>query len=398
MGIIQYFGGMIEIMLTSANVPAALEAITGQGITVYDTAFQSDLTVTFRIDRRDHKRLAALSEKRGDTLKILRRTGIYWTAKGLLKRPVLLAGVTFLLFLAMFLPSRVYFVQVEGNDSVPTRLILAAAQECGIGFGASRREVRSERMKNALLEAVPELRWAGVNTYGCVAVISVRERTDQQETSEDQTPGSIVASRDGVIVSATATDGNLICRVGQAVRTGEVLVSGYTDCGICIQVTRAEGEIYAQTTRDLTAVTPSEYSVPVDQTGVKRKFSMILGKNRINLWKDSGICEGSCGRMYEEYYITLPGGFQLPVCVAVEEYRCYVLKTAETVLPDSQTLLTEFSDGYLRKQMVAGSILSKQQTIIADNGVYRLNGNYVCLEMIGAFRREEIGEYNGKDS
>ena len=63
-------------------------------------------------------------------------------------------------------------------------------------------------------------------------------------------------SRDGFIVSATVTRGNFLCRVGQSVKAGQVLISGYTDCGICIQATRAEGEIYAQTSRDFAAVTP----------------------------------------------------------------------------------------------------------------------------------------------
>ena len=96
----------------------------------------------------------------------------------------------------------------------------------------------------------------GVNTSGCVATVSVRERTDPEVTEQDSAVSNIVASRDGFIVSATVTRGNFLCRVGQSVKAGQVLISGYTDCGICIQATRAEGEIYAQTSRDFAAVTP----------------------------------------------------------------------------------------------------------------------------------------------
>ena len=92
----------------------------------------------------------------------------------MLFRPVLLAGLGILFLLAMYLPSRVLFIRVEGNMQIPDRQILAAAEECGIRFGASRREVRSEKVKNALLSSVPQLQWAGVNTAGCVATISVR--------------------------------------------------------------------------------------------------------------------------------------------------------------------------------------------------------------------------------
>lgn len=44
-------------------------------------------------------------------------------------------------------------------------------------------------MKNALLSAIPELQWAGVNTYGCRAVISVRERTLPERKPEPENRG-----------------------------------------------------------------------------------------------------------------------------------------------------------------------------------------------------------------
>ena len=37
--------------------------------------------------------------------------------------------------------------------------------------------IRSEKVKNSLLQRIPQLQWAGINTDGCVAVISVREKT-----------------------------------------------------------------------------------------------------------------------------------------------------------------------------------------------------------------------------
>ena len=280
--------GMVEAELTSAEPGAALEAANARGIPLYDVIQVGDLTARFRVRRRDYRTLEALSEKRGETLHLRRRMGAYWTLKRLLARPMLLCGLAVFLAAAIFLPTRIFFVRVEGNVNTPTRLILDAAGESGIRFGASRRAVRSEKMKNALLSALPQLQWAGVNTSGCVATVSVRERTDPEVTEQDSAVSSIVASRDGFIVSATVTRGNFLCRVGQSVKAGQVLISGYTDCGICIQATRAEGEIYAQTSRDFAAVTPVKWTARGEQTAVRRKYSLIIGKKRINLWKDSG--------------------------------------------------------------------------------------------------------------
>ena len=212
--------GMLDVEITSADPAGALRAAAEQGIPVFEAVEDGDLSVRLEIYRRDWRKLGRLCQKRGDTLKILRQRGVYWRARALLRRPVLLVGVTAIVVLTLYLPGNVYFIRVEGNSAIPDNLILERAEECGIRFGASRRAVRSEKMKNALLEAVPELEWAGVNTQGCVATISVRERAVEAEPEPAGEAGGIVAARDGIDWSCTVLVGNPLCKPGQAVRAG----------------------------------------------------------------------------------------------------------------------------------------------------------------------------------
>ena len=390
--------GMFEVELTSAEPETALDFVSSKGIEMKALRKTDELTYSFHIHRKDIKVLSDVCKKRGETIRIERKLGLYWRAKDLLARPVLLAGTVFLLWLVLFLPTRVLFIRVEGNVSVPARRILAAAEDCGICFGASRREVRSEKTKNALLSAVEELQWAGVNTSGCVATISVRERAKTANTAEKGTVASIVAERDGYIISCTVTRGNALVQVGQSVQEGQILISGYTDCGLCIQATRAEGEILAQTYRNLEAVTPSDCLQYGAVQDIKRKYSLLIRKKRINLWKDSGIWDGSCGRMYEEYYITLPGGFQLPIALCVEKYTFCETTVSEIPQLEVEEALGVFADNYLSQQMISGKILNAVQAVSLENGVYRLNGAYACTEMIGKVQQEQIGDTNGKNS
>ena len=390
--------GLVEAELTSADLPGSLAAISNADIVVFRLQPADDLTARLTIRRKDLVRVSELAEKRGETLRILSHRGLYWHLSGMLKRPVLLVGLLVFLALARFLPTRIFFVRVEGNSAVPEKRILEAAEESGICFGASRREVRSERVKNALLQAVPQLQWAGVNTAGCVATVSVRERPEEEKTRQETGISSIVAVRDGVILSLTATSGNPVCQVGSAVKEGQVLISGYTDCGICIQATRAEGEIFAQTSRKVLAVTVSEDCRIEERTLAGRKISLLLGKKRINLWKDSGISEGSCGRMYEEYYITLPGGFALPVAVCIERLYAYGIAASQQDAADAEGKLAAFSDRYLSGQMIAGQITGADRTFTADAGLCRMESTYICTEMIGRHKQEQIGDTNGENS
>ncbi len=378
--------GMVRVSLTSADPAAAISQINAAGITVYGAdRMEDDIVTRFSVRRQDVNKLKALADKRGYDLTVSRKMGIYWIGKRIVRRPVLMIGITIFLMIAMYLPTRIFFFEIEGNSTIPTRLILEKCQQCGISFGVSRREVRSEKMKNALLQAIPELQWAGINTSGCTATITVRERTAEKLPDANCGVSSIVASRDGVVTEITTTKGNPICKVGDAVKAGEVLISGYTDCGISIQATQAKGEVYAATNRNLAAVSPLQWRSNTLKTHSEKKYSVIIGKNRINFYKGSGISPTTCDKMYEESYVTLPGGFRLPIGIVTETWT--YCEENDVTLPEPD--LSGFAQRYLTQQMVAGKIVSRLEQGSTEDGLYRFEGNYACTEMIGQVRSEE---------
>ena len=384
--------GTVTVELTCAAPVDTLQTIAQKGIILYHTQMLGDLRFRCEIKRKDYRNLEQLTKKRGDTLKMLHRSGLFWTIQSLFRRKILICGFLLLLLLVIYLPTRILFVRVEGNEKLSDARIIEAAEYSGIRFWSSRREVRSEQVKNTLLGALPELGWAGVNTRGCTAVISVRERTPVPETEKSREVSSIVAAKDGVIESCTALEGNLVCQIGQAVKEGDVLISGYTDLGFCIRACRAEGEIYARTRHKMTVTAMSQCVLRQKITGAKHKYSLLVGKKRINLWKDSGIWQGSCDRMYEEYYITLPGGFFLPVAFVRETFLLWETEVISLESATFQKAMTEAARRYMTEQMVAGKILNAAETFSDGEDICCLEGVYLCSEMIGRVQKEKIGE------
>ena len=384
--------GIVEVEMTAAEPEKALTAITLAGVELSNVCHEKELTCSFTIRRRDYARLTALCQRQGQSVTIVRRRGIYYALMHLRKRKLLLLGMGILLLSAFFLPTRILFVRVEGNERIPENRIISAAEENGIHFGASRRQVRSEKVKNAVLDAIPQLQWAGVNTKGCTAVISVRERESNRSASQSTAVSSIIADRDGYILSCVVTQGSARVQPGQAVRKGQTLISGYTECGISIQATQAKGEVMARTIRNLTVLAPVECLKRTENRGTACSVSLLLGKKRIFFWKGSGISDAGCGRMYKQYHFTLPGGFRLPVALCVDTFQSYALEDGES----EASALGAFAHRYLTDQMVAGHIQSSAQSVLRSGGVVRLSGSYVCTESIGKVKPEQIGETNGK--
>ena len=386
------FRETVTVTITSADIPSLLNLLQAKCIVSGSVSRVDALTVTLEVGSKQLPQLDAICSRRGDSLRINGRKGTILTFKQLLCRPVFTGGILLLLFLTIYLPTRVWFVCVEGNIALPARQIVEKASLCGIHFGASRREVRSEQMKNALLEAMPELQWAGVNTRGCVATITVRERPVQDAIPEDRTVSSIVALRDGFVQEITVTKGSAACKVGQAVKAGQVLISGYTDCGLTIKACRAEGEVFALTRRSITVIASGEWRERSSSGRESKKFALIIGKKRINFYKGSGISDASCVKMYSENYVTLPGGFVLPVALVTE----IVTETSceGAFVPVSEEMLSKFARSYLKTCMRSGQILSGTETTTESGGSLIMEGSYQCLEMIGVRKQEEIVKPN----
>lgn len=389
MGLWSSIAGYYRVEMTCAAPADILTTANELGIDLYDVTFVDELRACANVYRIDLVRLAALLERTGGKLKIIRKNGIYWTVITFLKRPVLAVGMILLAILALYLPTRVLFVRVEGNQNVPDKMIIENAQLCGISFGASRRDVRSERMKNALLAKIPELQWAGVNTVGCVAVITVQERSSVSEIARKDHVSSIVASRDGIIQEMTVIRGNAQCRVGQAVKAGQLLVSGYTDCGIVIRAEPSEAEITAQTLRTLESVSPAVCQKRGELLREETLYQLRVGKNIINFCKDSGISDTTCVKMYEQKAVTLPGGFDLPVSVIKIRLLYY---DSQSYVSDVEgfSWLSGCAGKYLQSQMLSGQILQSNEELEFSGNVCILTGKYTCLEMIGQVRDEEI--------
>ena len=99
--------------------------------------------------------------------------------------------------------------------------------------------------------------------------------------------------------------------------------------------------------------------------------------------------------MYEEHYITLPGGFRLPLGIAKETLTSYEM-TAEDAEPElREQLLGGFAEKLVLEGMVAGQIQEGKTEFQRCGGIYVLTGHYRCTEMIGRARKEQIGDTNG---
>ena len=382
---LRIFTGRYRVEFSSADPIGTLMQLNKTPVNLYRITHVDEFTIQFDVKRHPGKEFTSILDRYAETYCITEYATLWSKIKGLQHRTVLLIGILMLTFLTCFLPTRVLFVRVKGNTTIPTSKIIDVGKSCGIDFAASRRDVRSEEVKNRMIAQLPQLDWVGINTYGCVAEISVQEGVSQESPEIQPAVASIIASRDGVILSCTTLQGTQICHPGQAVSKGQLLVSGYTDCGIYIQGTHAKGDVLAATTHELRVKSANTIHRRYNATLNKRQFYLTIGNNLIKFYKDSGIPTTSCVKIKKEYPLTLPGGFVLPICL-VEEHITYYEAGLEEIEPH---WAVEYGRKYLNSQMIAGKIISEEIQSTCIEGVTSYEGKFFCTEMIGQIKFEE---------
>ena len=372
--------GWTRLRLRSADCTRRLRRISGE-MKLTDIRFPDELTAEFTVSARDVKKLEE------EELSVIGAGGLPVVGKRLWSWRRLAFLVLLLGLLTAALPGRVWFISVEGNGAVPERLILEAAEKCGVYFGAVAREIHSEQVKNKLLYELPELRWAGVNTSGCSAVITVAERQPEEAKGETM-PGDLISSTDAVVTEVILHTGTAQVKPGDAVQEGQVLISGLTELGTITRADRAEGEIWGLTLRVIRAVLPGETLQKRETGAVVRKFSLRIGKKSVNFSQDSGILYGTCVKMRTVNYLTLPGGFRLPVALVTDTYE---LCETEEIPRGESDWLEQTVRRTVSGQLRGGSILRERFTQEGD----ALTAVFECREQLGVFRP---GDYMERDT
>lgn len=394
-GPVAYFRGVIQAEVTSADPASALSAWADAGIRFWEPGLAGPLVLKITMYRRDFCRLEEISKRRGDKVEVLSRRGLLRDIGRLLHRPLLVLGAAMLFVMMTVLPKRVWFLRFEGNEAVSAAELTAAAEESGLYFFASVPDIKSEEVKNRMVNLVPELAWVGVQFEGGIATVTVREQEAIPEMRDRTTPANVVAARAGIITSMNVFGGQAMCKVGQAVMEGELLVAGYVDCQTHTQVTQADAEIYAMTQREITAICPGGWAGKGEPGDTRTSISLILGRKRINLWGNSGILPVTYDKITVIKPLTLPGGYVLPVKLCIQ--RATWREETAAAPASQEESLASFGAGYITEQMLAGKILDIRTEFWEDESGAYLEGIYTCNEMIARQRAAVIFEGDTED-
>ena len=279
------------------------------------------------------------------------------------RRIGLLAGLAAALVMGIWFSGTILTIEVQGNERVDSRVILAALEDMGIKPGVRAGSIDYILTENKLQMEIEDLAWTGMHRTGTRLVVEVTERVLPPEMLRERLPCNVVADRDAVITYTIVRDGMLMHKVGDFVPKGTLLISGVTtdDTGHAT-FHHAMGEIIG------------EYEETVTFTGERVPKLMTLtgesrSRRRLELFGlDIPLSFGkkdypSQQKQRQEHRMSLFGR-EIPVCFVTE-------RLSETEYTARELTEAELSESLMEKVYLYEKNFLSGETELMDRSIVR---------------------------
>ena len=390
--VINFLRGSVCVAVSGPFPERFLNLCAQSGVGFWDLAWEGGQSLRLRVLRRDAGRAVELAERAGCTASLEGRAGLPVFLAGFRRRYALLAGLALALAAVCLLSQFILTVEVSGNETVPSAVILMELSRQGVRPGAYGPGLDLRRISQEALRRIEGLSWMSVNLHGTRAEVLVRERSPSPTPRDETTPAHVVAAADGVLEDVEVLEGQALFREGQAVLAGEIVISGavdlkepqYAAVDAGQRLVHARGEVWAVTHRTLAACIPLEAQVKVYTGEEERRWSLSLLGRSVNFFGKASISSSGYDKMTTTHILTLPGGREMPLVLVETEYRAYETAAAPVRADAARAMLEERLLERLTALIGAeGSVLSTAFSAEEEDGMLTVTLTAQCREQIG---------------
>lgn len=392
--VVNFFRGSVRLEVTGAFPERFLNLCAQGGVAFWGVEWPQDAVVRLTVAWSDRRDLEELAQRTGCRLRELRRRGAPPFLGRFRRRYALLAGLGAAVLAVCLLSQFVLVIDVEGNDRVPTQLILTELRRQGLRPGVYGPGLSVKDISNETLLQVEDLSWMAINLHGIRAQVVVRETIPKPKVVDETVLGDIVAKAPGVVTQVEAWAGDAVVKKGSAVLPGDVLIRGavrmdppmYSENPPRWFSVRAMGEVEGRTWRTLRASIPLTGQVKRPTGEQASLWSVTWLGRRMKFFGNSGISMGKYDKISETWTAVAPGGTALPLSVRRETYRGYETEEAALDPAAAQAMLEEELLARLTALLgETGRELSHSFSAAVDNGTLTVTLTAECQEQLGRF-------------
>ncbi|MBQ4119833.1 MAG: sporulation protein YqfD [Clostridia bacterium] len=329
----RFFCGVLSVEFSGIYPEKVLNLCTKNKISIWSAKFKNG-KINCKITVKDFLKLPKILRKSGIRVHILRKSGFPFFIKRYSKRFGIFTG--FILFFAVLymMSGYIWIIDVVGNTKTATSDILNVCEQIGIKTGVKASGISAKNVAQQLLLKTDTLAWSSFNIEGCRLTVNVTEIKEKPEDNSKAT--NLKASADGIITHIDVKSGNCLVKVGDVVKTGDILVSGIIESESNIKFVHSIGEITAETETEFALQEPLKKRVSYPTGKVKEKSVLEFFTLKIPLYLGGETGEYDCQtsektlRLFEQ---------NLPLKIYTKKFVFKKYATVTQSLDDAKNLL-----------------------------------------------------------
>ena len=281
----------------------------------------------------------------------------------------------------------VFDVRVSGCEALDEEDVIEELREFGLNAGSFWGNFNRSDAEARLLDNCDQIAWVNINRRGSVAYVDIIEKKrEEEQTAYDFC--NVVAREDCVIEDITVKRGYAVVKKGDAVKRGDILISGVPPRGIgsfCM----ADGIVIARVNRAITVEKPYESEEKAVSSEQNKAFKIKIFNFFINIFDFCGNSASECDIIERKTDLTLFGK-KIPISV-VKSYEVEYFLHQKRYLESELMLLASEEMNFLVSELSLESeiLKMKSQGSFTEVG-YSLTTDLVLLREVGEFAPFEI--------
>lgn len=340
---------------------------------------------------KGYKNIRSAARRSGVRLKIRTRNGLPFFLDRYKYRWGMVAGALFFVMMLSFLSTRIWYVEVSGNERFSSASIIEVFDSMGVSIGKRKKDIDTSQIQLKAYTDLPDFSWIAINLDGSTARIEVREKVPVPEIADDKTPCNIKAAQGGQILSIKVYEGKGEVKQGDAVAKGDLLINGITENEDGTPVFHhAKGEVIAKTVREIEVIIPNKIKCR-KYTGYKSTgYTVLFFGFEIPIKK----AEYPQGEYEEEIKKTYAYAGKTKLPLGIIRNTVTVTSEAEEAITAAEAgnlAAMEFQNQYEELKSKA-KILSENIESGEYNSGWRIKGTFICEENIAVEEKFEISQ------
>lgn len=377
--------GQVRVRVTGASLPRFLNLCAAEGLTLrrMERTAWNEMYATLSV--AEFRALRRYMGRTGCRVHIVERRGMPFLAVRLRPRIGLWGGLVLLALLCWVLCAHIWSIEVHIDPALDEAEVMQQLDELGVHIGARISQLDTRSIRWSMFGMQPNMTFLSLNIRGNSLTIEAYGVTPPEEKIDQDAIVKVVAAREGVIKSVQALEGQPMVQAGDAVETGDTLISGLvppTREGGGYRLTHARGEVEAYTVHRVTAARALETESKVYTGKVQRQYALVLGNHRLNLYIGSGIDGGTCDKIIETRTLRLSDSVVFPVSLVVQTYVFYEREPQMAAVEDLRVEMLSRALEQIASDM-GGSVTEHSETLTEQNGAAVLEMTVHAVEQIG---------------